>query len=72
MNFNASLYGPTLLLFMLFMGAFSYYLGRKKSENPLLTMVVGTALSMIPPVGLIFIAILANRDDIDVEESIRE
>ena len=61
-----------LLFFMLFMGAFSYYLGRKKSESPLLAMVLGTALSIVPPIGLIFIAILADREDIDVNTGLSE
>jgi len=43
---------------------FSFYLGKRKTQNVKTTTFIGFLLSFIPPLGLIFIAVLALKNDV--------
>lgn len=45
-------------------GGISYYLGRRKTRRPIVAGVLGAFLSIIPVLGLIYIVVLATRDDL--------
>lgn len=64
MNINATLIGDLILFSVLIGGAISYYLGRRKTETPIITGLIGAVLSIVPPVGLVFIGALVTRKDL--------
>ncbi|CAM3377174.1 hypothetical protein [Shewanella pealeana] len=68
MSINASLLGEfifqILLIAMLVIGGISFYLGKRKTTTPTLVAIIGTMLSIIPPLGLIYVAALAFKKDI--------
>ncbi|WP_126165872.1 hypothetical protein [Shewanella khirikhana] len=66
MNIDATLAGLVILVFALLMGAVSYYLGCRKTQTPILTAVLGMLLSLIPPLALIFVAVLVFKKDVNV------
>jgi hypothetical protein len=48
---------------------FSFYLGKIKTGKPLITAIVAAFLSLVPLLGMIFVALLLFKDDI-YEESV--
>ena len=66
MNINATLAGEIMLVFVLFVGALSYYLGRRKTQTPVLACLLGVLLSLIPPFGLIYLVVLMLKKDINL------
>lgn len=52
------------LLFVAVVTWLSYSLGRTKTENPKAAGVVGFFLALIPPVGLIYLAILVLKEEV--------
>lgn len=43
----------------------SYYLGKTKTENPVVSGVIGFFTSLVPPVGLIYLVILSLKQEVD-------
>jgi uncharacterized membrane protein len=43
----------------------SYYLGKRKTNTPKMATFIGVLLAFIPPLGLIYIAILVLKNDIN-------
>ena len=64
MNINATLLGEFIVLFALIMGAVCYYLGRRKTQTPILAGLLGVALSIIPPLGLVYLVVLVLKKDV--------
>ena len=64
MNINATLLGEFIILFALIIGAVCYYLGRRKTQTPVLAGLLGVVLSIIPPFGLIYLVVLVLKKDI--------
>lgn len=52
------------LLFVLTVTWLSYSLGRRKTKNPLASGVVGFLLSLVPPLGLIYLMMLFLKDEV--------
>ncbi|MBY5991804.1 hypothetical protein [Ferrimonas balearica] len=69
MDFNATLMGQLVLLWMPLCGVLSYYLGRRKTQTPRLVALVGLLLAVIPPLGLVYLAALALKADRPTEPS---
>lgn len=65
MNINATLLGEIMFVFVLIMGALSYYLGRRKTQTPILAGLLGMALSIIPPFALVYLVVLVLKKDIN-------
>lgn len=63
MNINATLLGEFIALFALIMGAVCYYLGRRKTQTPILAGLLGAVLSIIPPFGLVYLVVLVLKKD---------
>lgn len=42
----------------------SYFLGQSKTENPRVAALIGFLLALFPPFGLIYLAILALKEDV--------
>ena len=44
----------------------AYRLGKTKSENPKVTAMIGFGLAFIPPLALIYLAVLVFKDEVDI------
>jgi hypothetical protein len=64
LNINATLLGEFIALFALIMGAVCYYLGRRKTQTPILAGLLGVVLSIIPPFGLVYLVVLVLKKDV--------
>lgn len=64
MNINATIVGEFIALFALAMAAMCYYLGRRKTQTPLLAALLGFILSIVPPFGLLYLIVLLFKKDI--------
>ena len=65
MNINATLLGEFIVLFALVMGSVCYYLGRRKTQTPVLAGLLGLVLSIIPPFALVYLVVLVLKKDIN-------
>ena len=72
MNINASSIGEFIFLFIIISviitTSFSYYLGKRKTQTPKIVTSIGFLLSFLQPFGLVFIAFLALKNDIDTND----
>jgi hypothetical protein len=46
------------------MGALCYYLGRRKTQSPVWVGGFGALLSLIPPLGLVYLLALVLKKDV--------
>jgi len=64
LNINATVIGELIALFALIMGGVCYYLGRRKTQTPILAGFLGVVLTFIPPLGLIYLVVLVLKKDV--------
>ncbi|GGF64999.1 hypothetical protein [Alteromonas lipolytica] len=64
MNINATLAGQVIAFIALFMVVVGYQLGKRKTQTPSLTAFVGFLTAFVPPLAIIFLAILVLKNDI--------
>ncbi|MCC2605446.1 hypothetical protein [Planctobacterium marinum] len=64
MNINATLYGKVFLVLAIFMAVFCYYFGKRKTQTPVVTSVLGFFTAIFPPLALIFLIVLVLKDDL--------
>lgn len=69
MNLNATFVGQIAFAFAIICALIGYFLGKRKSLSPLLLSVVGFVCGLLPPLGAIFIMVLALKKDKAVNES---
>lgn len=69
MNINATLLGQFIILFALIMGAVCYYIGRRKTQTPVLAGLLGVVLSIIPPFTLAYLVVLVLKKDVSTTRS---
>ncbi|MDX1537123.1 hypothetical protein [Arsukibacterium sp.] len=60
----AKYFALLFIVFILIMGVVSYYLGRRKTQTPVLTGLLGVVLSIIPPFGLLYLVVLVLKKDV--------
>lgn len=65
MNINATVLGEIIFISVIVIGILSYYLGKRKTNTPKMATLIGILLSFIPPLGLIYLAILVLKNDIN-------
>ncbi|KFZ32063.1 hypothetical protein IDSA_05160 [Pseudidiomarina salinarum] len=65
MNINMTLVGQGILLIAIIFGLISYYLGRRKTTNPVIAGFIGFVLSLVPLLGIIYLAILVLKKDVN-------
>jgi len=46
-------------------GFLSFYLGKRKTNSPKIVTLIGVLLAIFPPLGLIYLAILVLKNDIN-------
>lgn len=64
MNIDATLYGQFVIIFAFVMAALCYYLGRRKTQNPVLAGLLGAFLSLLPLFGLVYLMVLLFKKDL--------
>ena len=64
MSVNATLFGQLLLVFAVLIAAVSFDLGRRKTQTPVLAALLGGLLALVPPLGLLYLAVLMLRRDL--------
>ena len=65
MNINGTLLGELIALLALIMAGVCYYLGRRKTQTPILAGFLGAVLTLIPPLGLIYLVVLVLKKDVN-------
>ena len=65
MNLDLVVIGQLMFVFAVVVGLVSYFLGRRKVENPLLAGVIGFVFSIVPVFGLLYVVVLITKDDLD-------
>jgi len=58
------LVGQFFLLSAIVTMALCYQLAKRKTQNPKATLFIGLLLSLTPPLGLLFVAILSLKNDV--------
>ncbi|WP_394147089.1 hypothetical protein [Shewanella atlantica] len=69
MNINASVMGQVILFTAVVSGILSFYLGKRKTQTPILATVIGVILSFIPPLALIYLAALVLKNDVNHQDA---
>ena len=65
MNVNATLFGLVVIVLAIVMAGLGYYLGKRKTQTPILTAVIACFSAVIPPVALIFLMVLVVKNDVE-------
>lgn len=69
MNVNATIVGQVIILTAVVSGILSFYLGKRKTQTPILATVIGVILAFIPPLALIYLAALVLKNDINHQDT---
>ncbi len=64
MPVNATLFGQIVFVFALVMGLVCFAIGRRKTQRPLLTGLVGALLFLMPLFGLVYLWLLLRKKDL--------
>ena len=67
MMINATLVGQFLSVFLPITTLLSFYLGKRKTNSPILITIIGSLLAIIPPFALLYLAILSLKTNIQKE-----
>lgn len=67
MSLNATLLGQIVAVLMIVMAVAGYYLGKRKTQTPVLTTVIAIVSSLIPPLALLFLMALVLKNDVNVQ-----
>jgi hypothetical protein len=64
MNINATLMGQFILVFAVIMAAVCFYLGKRKTQTPVIASAIGFFAALIPPLAIIYLIVLVLKKDI--------
>jgi len=64
MDINAALVGQTIIALAVIFAIVGFYLGKRKTETPLLVSIFALFSALMPPIGLIFLMVLALKKDL--------
>lgn len=65
MDINATALGQFIAITVPIIGILSYYLGKRKTTTPVKVTIIGVILACLPPLGLLYVAILSLKSDIE-------
>lgn len=68
MEISATFLGQFVAVCAVVISILSYYLGRRKTNNPVIAGILGFLFGLIPLLGLIYVAVLLFKRDVDVDE----
>jgi len=63
---------PILFVWVLLQTVLIYFLAKKKTQTPVIATVIGFLLSLLPPIGLIYLVVLVLKNDIDTKPKTKE
>ncbi|WP_218396418.1 hypothetical protein [Alteromonas lipotrueae] len=69
MNINVTLLGQVIVAFALLMAALGYYLGKRKTQSPILTAVVAFFAALVPPLAIILLIVLVLKNDVQTSKT---
>ncbi len=69
MNINATIAGELTVIFAIVVAVIGFRLARRKTRHPYIIALVGLLVSLFPPFGLVYLFILALKDDLMQPES---
>ena len=64
MNINATLMGQFVFVFAIIMATVCFYLGKRKTQTPIIASVIGFFSALIPPLAIIYLIVLVLKKDI--------
>lgn len=64
MDINATLVGQTIIILAVIFAIVGFYLGKRKTETPILVSILALLSALMPPIGLIFLIVLALKKDL--------
>lgn len=64
MDINATFLGQFIFISAIVIGLVSYYLGRRKTQTPVITGLLGFVLGLVPLLGLIYLVVLVLKRDV--------
>lgn len=62
---NLTALGLLITLFAVFTAGIGYFLGKRKTETPFLTCIIGFFSALFPPFGLLFLMLLVLKRDLN-------
>ena len=68
MNINATLLGELVFYSMFIVGGLSYYLGKRKTSNPKIAVLIGLVLCLTPPLNIVYIIVLMLKNNNDMQD----
>ena len=63
LSLNATLLGQVVAVLMVIMAITGYYLGKRKTQTPVLTTIIAIVSSLLPPLALLFLMALVLKND---------
>jgi RsiW-degrading membrane proteinase PrsW (M82 family) len=70
MNINATLFGQIIVVLAIFMAVVGFYLGKRKTKNPILTSVIAFFTAVVPVFAFVFLAYLIMKEDLPKDTSV--
>ncbi|MBG22580.1 MAG: hypothetical protein CMF22_03855 [Idiomarinaceae bacterium] len=64
MSINATLLGQTIIILAIVFAVVGFYLGKRKTETPVVVSILAFFSALMPPIGLIFLMVLAFKKDL--------
>lgn len=69
LDINATLIGQFVFISAVVIGLAAYYLGRRKTQTPILAGILGFVLGLIPVLGLIYLIVLVVKNDVPLKSA---
>ncbi|MCB4436559.1 hypothetical protein LHL20_10000 [Alteromonas sp. McT4-15] len=63
MNMNATFVGQLAFAFAIVCALVGYFLGKRKTNHPILLAITGFLCGIVPPFGAVFIMVMALKKD---------
>ncbi|MDU0114133.1 hypothetical protein RT723_14255 [Psychrosphaera aquimarina] len=63
MDIGITFYGQLVFYSMFIVGGLSYYLGKRKTNDPKVIALVGVLLCITPPLNLVYLFVLTLKND---------
>ena len=64
MNFNATVMGQIIFVLAFIMAFVCFYLGKRKTQTPILASIIGFFSALIRPLALVYLIVLVCKKDV--------
>lgn len=65
---NLAYLGMVFSIWIILITGLTFYLAKRKTENPRIASILGFLTSLLPPLALIYIIVLVQKSDIVTKE----